>query len=753
MWLRIFSLMLWSLIGLAVFAQEQTIWGNVKDRQSGAPLIGGSVFIKETTIGTLTDAAGNFELSIPALYHGRFLHTSYSGYKPDSLKIINTESTYLFLLTENQALLDEVVISATMSEVSKMESPIPVEVYTPAFFRKNPTPNIFEALTMVNGVQPQLNCSVCNTGDIHINGMEGPYTMILIDGMPIVSSLSTVYGLSGIPNSLVRRVEISKGPASTLYGSEAVGGLINIITKDPVSAPRLFVELSGTSWNEYHADVSSKFILKKATSLVGVNAFWFNTVYDKNKDGFTDVTLQKRISVFNKWNFERNDARLSSMAFRYVHENRWGGQTAWKPEWRGSDSIYGESIFTNRVEWIGHYDLPFHKEKFRFQYSYNYHHQNSYYGTVKYRASQHTAFAQLLWNKTIGKHDLLAGIPFRFISYDDNSAATEKVEGHNKFNRPSLTLLPGVFVQHEWKMHKVFTMLSGMRYDYNLHHGSIFTPRLSFKYVPSGAHTFRLSGGNGYRVVNLFTEDHAALSGAREVIITEKLRPEQSWNANLNYVFQWHHKKGFLTMDFSGFYTFFTNKIVADFDSHPNQIIYDNLKGYAVSRGVSLNTDFNFVNGFKMTIGGTWMDVYQSEKNASGQDEKIKQLFAPNFSGTYALSYTIHRIGLSIDWTGLVKGPMRLPVLPNDFRPEYSPWFCLMNIQLTQKIGGKTEVFAGVKNLLNFVPDHPIMRPEDPFDKQVNDPVTNPQGYTFDPSYNYAPVQGIRAFFGIRWNI
>src|SRR5690606_51456 len=110
--------------------------------------------------------------------------------------------------------LNAVVITGTQQEMTKMESPIPVEVYHPSFFRKNPTPGIFEALNMVNGVQPQLNCNVCNTGDIHINGMEGPYTMVLIDGMPIVSSLATVYGLSGIPNSMVKRVEIVKGPAS-----------------------------------------------------------------------------------------------------------------------------------------------------------------------------------------------------------------------------------------------------------------------------------------------------------------------------------------------------------------------------------------------------------------------------------------------------------------------------------------------------------------------------------------------------------
>jgi outer membrane receptor for ferrienterochelin and colicins len=109
-----------------------------------------------------------------------------------------------------------------MRQVLRSVSPIPVEVYTPQFFKKNPAPSIFESLQNVNGVRPQINCSVCNTGDIHINGLEGPYTMVTIDGMPIVSSLSTVYGLFGIPSQLMERVEIVKGPASGLYGSEAI---------------------------------------------------------------------------------------------------------------------------------------------------------------------------------------------------------------------------------------------------------------------------------------------------------------------------------------------------------------------------------------------------------------------------------------------------------------------------------------------------------------------------------------------------
>ncbi len=121
------------------------------------------------------------------------------------------DSIYMKDSSEN---LDEIVVTGTMKAVRKSDSPVPIEIYTPKFFQKNPTPSLFDAVQLINGVQPQLNSNVCNTGDIHINGMEGPYTMILIDGMPIVSSLSTVYGLSGIPNSLVERIEVVKGPAS-----------------------------------------------------------------------------------------------------------------------------------------------------------------------------------------------------------------------------------------------------------------------------------------------------------------------------------------------------------------------------------------------------------------------------------------------------------------------------------------------------------------------------------------------------------
>src|SRR5690606_23403508 len=131
-------------------------------------------------------------------------------------------------------------------------------------------------------------------------------------------------------------------------------------------------------------------------------------------------------------------------------------------------------------------------------------------------------------------------------------------------------------------------------------------------------------------------------------------------------------------------YSYFTNKIVGDFATDPNKIIYDNLNGHAISQGASLNMDVNFTFPIKILAGVTYMDVYQMEQDATGNTAKNIQLYAPKWSGNFVVSYTpIH--GLTFDLTGNWNGPMRLPVLPNDYRPEYSPWFCIANLQVTKQ--------------------------------------------------------------------
>ncbi|WP_370901160.1 TonB-dependent receptor plug domain-containing protein [Chryseobacterium gossypii] len=666
----------------------------------------------------------------------------------DSLDIRQDEKTdSVFKKTIRTGMIDDVVITGTIKPVSRSKSPVAVEIYSESFFRKNPTPNIFEAIAMVNGIKPQLNCSVCNTGDIHINGLEGPYTMILIDGMPIVSSLSTVYGLSGIPNSLVDRIEVVKGPASSIYGSEAMGGVINIITKNALTAPKLSIDVMTGTWSENNLDLSTKFGLGKNTaSLLSLNYFNFNERIDQNKDNFTDAALQNRISVFNKWNFRRTENRLASFALRYLYEDRFGGEMQWNKSYRGSSEIYGESIYTRRIEAFGVYQWPL-KENIITQFSYNYHDQDSFYGNNPFDAIQKVAFVQTYWNKKLEKHDLILGTTFKKTFYDDNTPGTLSADG--LLNQPMKSPILGMFLQDQWEINEKNTLLLGYRYDYDKVHHSVHSPRLAWKFSPNPYHTLRFNFGTGFRVVNLFTEDHAALTGSREVVIESDLKPERSVNGNLNYIWKVPVGEKLINIDASVFYTYFSNKIVGDFDSEPDKIIYDNLHGHGISRGVSVNVDYNFGFPLNVNLGVTYLDVYQK---FDGENGKSRQLHAPKWSGTYNFTYKFPD-SFTVDFTGQFYGPMRLPVLPGDYRPEYSPLYSLANIQVSKTFRSGFEVYCGIKNLFNFIPKDPLMRPFDPFDEYVDDPVSNPNHYTFDTTYGYAPMQGIRGFLGIKYTL
>ncbi len=746
--------------------------GSVKGKviSEGKPVEFASIYLRGTELGALSDTLGLFKVEkIPV---GTYkIAVSCLGFKSSEKNITIKDNEVVtanfdILFSENS--LNEVVISGTMKEVSKLESAVPVEVFTAKFFKSNPTPSVFESLQNVNGVRPQLNCNVCNTGDIHINGLEGPYTMILIDGMPIVSGLSTVYGLTGIPQSLIERVEIVKGPASTLYGSEAVGGLINIITKKPSNAPLFSADTFSSDWGDVNTDLGMKFNAgKKAESILGINYFNYQNIKDNNNDGFTDITLQDRISLFNKWTLRRNENRLFSIAGRYVYEDRWGGETRWNKSYRGGNEVYGESIYTSRWETFGTYELPV-KEKILFQFSANGHSQNSVYGETIYNAQQTIGFGQLTWFKTIQKHDVLVGAAYRYTFYDDDTPVTLQSNGIE--NKPSIIKLPGIFVQDEINFNAQHKLLLGVRYDYNSIHGSVFSPRANYKISSKNKkNILRFSTGNGYRVANVFTEDHAALTGARTVVFKSNLKPETSWNGNINFVKKMYAKNGtFIGLDATAFYTYFNNRIIPDYLTNSNEIIYDNLDGFAVSQGISLNLDIQLPNGFSAIIGSTLMDV-----NFTDQGIKQRQILTERFSGVWSIGYAFKKIGVSIDYTGNIYGAMNLPTLGDlDNRPSESPVWSIQNIQFTKKFKKGFEIYGGVKNLLNYTPPaNSIARSFDPFDKgvtfsdgtnvglngqvvpqgQVVATSNNPNALTFDPTYVFAPNQGIRSFAGVRY--
>ena len=730
-----------------VLAQQAVYYGKVLSE--GKPIEGVSVYIKATSKGTITNEEGIFKINVNK-YENQKLVFSFVGYEPILLNLDYQDLNIGIIELKPDKSLNEVVISGSLKPVSKLDSPTPVEVYSKTFFKANPTSSVFEALENINGIRPQLNCNICNTGDIHINGQEGSYTMVLIDGLPIVSGLSTVYGFSGIPQFLVERVEIVKGPVSTLYGSEAIGGVINLITKLPENTSTLNIESFVSGWGEVNTDIGFKYGLSNNSSgLLGINYFNYSNPIDKNQDGFTDLTLQDRISIFNKIKI----VNKFNIVLRYLYEDRWGGQMNWSKDKRGDDQIYGESIYTSRFELFGDYRF---NQNFSFQFSLNDHSQNSFYGLLPFNADQTIGFSQFIWSKNLKHHKILIGSSYRYTLYDDSTVATfdEKLF----VNKVSRTHLPGIFLQDDIEINSNNVLLMGLRYDFNSLHGNILTPRLNYKLSSNDkSSSLRLSFGSGYRVVQIFTEDHAALTGAREVVFLEDLNPESSLNFNVNFFRKFYLKQGVLfNIDISLFNTKFSNKIIPDYDTDPNKIIYSNLNGSSTNQGTSLNFNLLTQNGISLNLGATFIDSYILENKT-----KTIPYLTERFRGVWRIEKKWISSNFRLDISGNTTGPLRLPTLgPLDPRSTYSKTFHILNFQLSKSWDNNFEFFGGVKNLFNFTPpSNSISRSFDPFDSQVvfnsdgnaiSTP-NNPYALTFDSSYVFASNQGIRLFFGLRF--
>jgi len=747
-------LMIWNL---STFAQSGSIAGDVSDGAASIPFA--NVVLRGITVGTSANENGEFELkNVP--FGNYQIQISAVGYVPFSQKIeLKSELLKLGKLTLSPSVLglDEVVVTGTMKETFVSASSIKIDVITHSFLEQTTTPtNLVEAITLVNGVTEVVGCGVCYTNSISINGLPGPYTAILVDGSPLYGNLASVYGLNSIPASMIDRMEVIKGPNSTLYGSEAMAGVINIITKHPKDQPLVAVNLKGTTHGEVFGDLAiSNQIGKKLFVSSGVSAAYGDIYQDDNKDGFGDFVSLDRVSVFSKWQLERKERKRASLMVKYYYEDRRNGV----PEFvknrayrdiRGNDSIYGESIFTHRAEAFGTYDLPT-AEKLWIDYSFSYHDQNSVYGSNFYLAKQYIGFANFIWNRKLGRHDLLTGLTGRYQWYDDNTVAT--TDTTTGFSKGQVT--PGIFVQDDWELVKEkLSVLGGLRLDYYQAHGPIISPRLSLKYKPGKWTTIRGNFGTGFKVVNLFTEDHAFITGQREVVIENELKPEKSFNGsvNFNHIFTAGNSQG--SFDLDGFYTHFSNKIIPNYEN-VGQIIYRNTNGYASTWGVSATVNHEFKFPLRSKIGFTYQRATSADKNELGQWETSPILFASEWSGVFSFVYTLRKWKIDFAYSANITGPMQLPEvydldeageqLPNP-RPTRSKPFYLDNIQITKDIPKiNLKVFIGLENIMGY------RQPVSPL-SGTNDP-----GYAagfspkFDTSYAYGPIHGREIYAGVRW--
>lgn len=752
------SVLIFLFLGAArLCAQDHQISGTLIAEEE--PVVFAHILVRNTTVGASSDedgffalfglSAGVYELDISALgYRRKVVPVEIKTDQPIHLGEIELKTDELGL--------DAVVVTGAMKESYVKTSPLKVEVFKGQYLQRQLAPtNLMESLSLINGAQEVIACGVCGTNSISLNGLPGTYTAILLDGSPIYGNLASVYGLNGIPSSLIEQVEVVKGPQSTLYGSEAMAGVINIITRDPEELHPLNFDLRTTSLGEVYGNLVWAPEAGKSKGYLGLDLARNHNFTDRNADGFGDFVQFDRLSLFTKWDLPVRAGDQLTVAGKLFYEDRYNGvedfvRDGAHRQLRGDDAIYGESIYTHRAEAMASY--RWHKVlPLQFDLSFSHHRQNSYYGADLYEATQSTGFANAYWTDQRGKHSLLGGFNLRYQYYDDNTQATARADR----NDPNNQWIPGLFFQDEWLISDRFTALTGLRLDYFPAHGLIPAPRLNLKWKASEWTSFRLGFGAGFRIVNLFAEDHAFVTGQREVTILEDLQPEQAYNGTLNFRHIYLLGEGQGNLDIDLHYTHFTNKIIADYDT-PGQIIYANTQGHAVSKGAAVQLNHQFARPLTVTLGANLQSVTRTEPDDEGiyRTEAIE--FAPEWSGNLGLNYEWEKAGLELAYTLQQTGSMALPeVFDLDTqgqplttpRPTRSPSFSLHQLQATKSLGeGHWQVYAGVKNLFDYRQSFsPLVAYDDPNFAPGFSPY-------FDTAYAYGPMQGRTFFLGVRYN-
>lgn len=738
------------LFPFLLFSQN-TLSGVVHEENNAIP--GATIRLLNSSYATIAGVDGSYHIEDIAI--GTYqLEVRAVGFKPHLQWIDITGPTSISVaLQESTLTIDEVVVTGTMQPTFVSVSPVKIEVVTAKHlttYLPAAASSLVEGISLVNGVQEVVACGVCFTNSISINGLPGPYTAILMDGSPIYGNLASVYGLNGIPSMIIDRFEVIKGPSSTLYGSEAVAGVINIITKDPANQPRISADIMGTSHMESFGNFSIAKTSGKSKGFVGLNYAYINDFDDENGDGFGDNINLDRISLFTKWNIHRKSGKQFTITGKYYYEDRRNGIESYLndrnyKDLRGSNEIYGESILTHRFEIFGKYELPV-SENIHVNYSLSTHDQDSYYGADHYLASQNILFTNLIWSKDIRQHQLTSGLTNRYQIYDDNTIATQM----NGVNNKQIQYIPGVFLQDEWSVSQRVTLLAGGRIDHYKSHGLIFAPRLNVKYKPGEWTTLRSNFGTGFRIVNLFTEDHAFVTGQREVIIEEDLEPEESYNFsfNLNHIYSLGIGQGMIDIDV--FHTHFTNKITPDYETD-GKISYSNTNGYAVSQGIGINLQQEMTFPLALSLG---VNVQQVREVENGLKRNIE--FSPQWTGIFLANYEMKRWGFSVSYTGRVTGPMSLPEvfdldatgtpLPYS-RPTTSTTFAIHTVQFSKELNNRWKLYGGIQNLFDYrQPWSPLVGANDPNARL---------GFSenFDTAYAYSPIHGREFYVGFNWNI
>ena len=724
MWRQI--TMLWAVCGCAFGALAQTPCTlRVTDNEVTVP--GATVWLDGRPVGA-TNAFGEYTWSEGA---GR-LRIQALGY--DAVEVnggVGCETgIQIISLTPTTFALGGATVVGSMSPTRLKESPIRTAVLSGASLNAVHAQDLVESLDFTTGVRETVGCGVCGTNSVQLNGMEGVYSLVLIDGVPLLSGLASAYALDGIPLSMIQQVEVIQGPASARFGSQAVGGVINVVLS-PLHAGDAFSRLRLDGHGRVQASGSAVWGKEGALWQAGLDGIHFQRRVDDNGDGFTDAPNMDRV-VATLRHQRRSDRRQMRMTARLFGEERFGGDTAFQEVDRGTTNVYGERIDLLRSEWTWG-SSPLKGQGWTFQGGGAFHRQESTYGTTVFNAQEWTANVDAFhsgWSWAEGQH-VRGGASLLWDVYADETPASSDMN----------VWVPALYGEYAGEA-GAWSWIHGLRLERPSDQNLVVAPRINVKWAPHPLWDLRLNSGRGYRRVHLFTEEHAALDGSREVLLAEGgLNPESSWNANLNLTRTLGSDRWTGSVSLQAFGTLFTDRIYADFDSLPNAIVYRNIEGLGWNRGISGDVWMNGSQGWQAALGATWLrsELFESG-SLSGEGDPVE--FAPRWTTNLKLGQSRSTWGWNL--TAQSVGRMAVPYYDASFTDVSEP-YALMHVSVNRSLvtadGSRHTLTAGVQNVTDATQQNPLLGTEDPF------------GEDFDASRVYGPLEGRRVFLEWTWRL
>ena len=690
------------------------------------PIFGANVYWEDTNIGTTTDINGvyfiNEATSFPAT-----LSVSYVGYSFDSQEIIDDK--YIFYL-KSTIELDAVQIEGKVNttKLSTVNS-INMQTICTGELEKAACCNLSESFTTNATVDVIFTDAVSGAKQIQMLGLDGVYTQITQENMPLIRGMSSSYGLSYVPGTWIESIQIIKGTGSVVNGFESFAGQINVEYYKPESAPKIF-------WNGFVSSegrIENNLLLAKKQGNWKSNLFthisYFDKEMDENGDNFLDMPKVNQVNVLNRWEYKDNNYHIGFTA-RGLVEDRLGGtiENALNPY---AVNIHNDLLeFTSKTGAI----LPNSPGKSAgLQTSFRRHNQTAIFGENNYKGLQESAYLNLIRQTYLGTtdHKLKYGISY----YADRF--TESFEGNidKEFSdKIRMDLMSGLFSEYNYNWGESFNLTAGLRADYyNNTEEFFYLPRLNMKYNPSENTAIRFSAGRAFRVANVFIENANFLASSREINVAENLLPEVAWNYGMNilYCFKFLGREGTINAD--AYRTEFEDQIVVDIENQ-GELSFYNLDGVSYSNSLQFDLGYELFNRFDVKMAYKMNDV----KSTFSGLEKTPPL-TPENRALLNLSYATNFEKWKFDFTANRIGESRIPShsLVDKF---YSESFYIYNAQVTKKISD-FDVYLGVENILSYTQENPILS------------YNNPNSPSFDASLIYAPIYERMVYFGFRYKL